>query len=95
MKSAEKNPTMQFLLHIYIYGYGFGYIYVYKYIYIVIILFPCFFQAQFQGIRQGTHVVGGGKEEMEGEETAAVHSSSHLTPIFYTDGMHPVTVSTI
>lgn len=40
-------------------------------------------------------MVGGGKEEMEGEETAIVHSSSFLTPIFYTDGMHPVTVSTI
>lgn len=65
------------------------------YIYIVIILFLCFLQAQFQGIRQGTRVVGGGKEEMEGQETAAVHSSSRLTPIFYTDGMHPVTVSTI
>lgn len=64
-------------------------------IYVVIILFSCFLQAQFQGLGQGTRVVGGGKEEMEGEETAAVHSSSCLTPIFYIDGMYPVTVSTI
>lgn len=40
-------------------------------------------------------MVGGGKGETEGEETAAGHGSSPLTPIFYTDGMHPATVSTI
>lgn len=82
-------------MYIFIDVYGFDYIYVYKCIYIVIILFSCFLQAQFLGLRQGSRVVGGGKEEMEGEETAAAHSSSHLTPIFYTNGMHPVTVSTI
>lgn len=37
----------------------------------------------------------GGKGEIEEEETAAAHGGSPLTPIFYTEGMHPATVSTI
>lgn len=40
-------------------------------------------------------MAGGGEGETEGEETAAGHRGSPLTPIFYTDGMHPETVSTI
>lgn len=76
------------------YIYGFDYIYVYKYIYCnyTAFMLPT---STVSGVRQGTHVAGGGKGEMEGEETAAGHSSSPLTPIFYTDGMHPATVSTI
>lgn len=94
----QKNPTMQFLFnytaYAYIYRYGFDYIYVYKYICSNYTVFM-FLTSTVSGARTRYTVVGGGKEEMEGEETAAVHSSSCLTPIFYTDGMYPVTVSTI
>lgn len=38
---------------------------------------------------------GGGKGDIEGEEAAAGHSSSPLTLIFHTDGMHQATASTI